>query len=597
VTGPERVPSPVTVIVVPVAAAGAAVVAAAIWSLSQAAWSTQCVVGALILLAAATIAEAFPVPVDGFSGSGVSLAASFLVGTALICDWETAALLGAATRGSIEIAQRRPPERIAFNSATYALAAAAAGGVIHQIDSAGADTMLVVAVAAGSFAFYAVNISLVALVVARASGVGFGDLVIHALRWTSIPFAIMASVSLILDVLWMRSPYMAVSLVGPLVAVALYQRSVHGRLEALRLANTDPVTSLGNHRAFQERMAELTHDAEPEAFSLYLLDIDGFKQLNDRYGHQMGDGVLARVAGQLPACGEAFRLGGDEFAVLVHDPPDQGVQAADRLRRAIAGDTYDVPASVTVSIGIGAFPHDGRDVDAIVSHADTALYRAKHQGKNRVATYADGNVDADVIAFPVPPQVRAVWQLTEIVDAADRGDPTELRPGHPTRVADLSTRVAIRMGLEQETVELIQLAARLHDVGKLIVPGEILSKTGPLTDIEWTILREHVESGTRILEALGAGSVAEWVRHHHERWDGTGYPEGLAGVHIPIASRIIFVADAYDAMTSDRPYRAAMTSEAALAELETCAGTQFDPHAVRALVAEVTGVPSAAAVA
>ena len=184
------VPSPVTSIVVSVGAAGAAVVAAAIWSLSHSSWSTQCVVGALVLLAAATTAEASPVPVDGFSGSGVSLAASFLVGTALICDWETAALLGAAARGSIEIVQRRPLDRIVFNSATYALAAAAAGGVIHQVDSAGADTMLVVAVAAGSFAFYAVNISLVSLVVARASGAGFGDLVIHALRWTSIPFAI-----------------------------------------------------------------------------------------------------------------------------------------------------------------------------------------------------------------------------------------------------------------------------------------------------------------------------------------------------------------------------------------------------------------------
>jgi HD-GYP domain-containing protein (c-di-GMP phosphodiesterase class II) len=157
-------------------------------------------------------------------------------------------------------------------------------------------------------------------------------------------------------------------------------------------------------------------------------------------------------------------------------------------------------------------------------------------------------------------------------------------------VSDLAARVAERMGLDQEQVELTRLAASLHDLGKLAVPEEILRKPGPLTDGERLVLERHPQIGYRMLESLGVNPVAEWVLHHHERWDGTGYPDGLHGPDIPLSARIIFVADAFDAMTNDRIYRRKLTIEAALAELEECSATQFDPTAVAALVAEMKPV-------
>jgi HD-GYP domain-containing protein (c-di-GMP phosphodiesterase class II) len=159
---------------------------------------------------------------------------------------------------------------------------------------------------------------------------------------------------------------------------------------------------------------------------------------------------------------------------------------------------------------------------------------------------------------------------------------------HSERVADLAGRVAQRMGLPHEQVELTQLAASLHDLGKLAVPEEILRKPGPLTDGERLVLERHPQIGYRMLESLGVNPVAEWVLHHHERWDGTGYPDGLHGEDIPLGARIILVADAFDAMTNDRVYQRKLSIAAALAELEDCSGTQFDPGAVAATVNELT---------
>jgi HD-GYP domain-containing protein (c-di-GMP phosphodiesterase class II) len=152
----------------------------------------------------------------------------------------------------------------------------------------------------------------------------------------------------------------------------------------------------------------------------------------------------------------------------------------------------------------------------------------------------------------------------------------------------LSGRLASRLGLSSDVVALVRLAGQVHDIGKLSVPVEILTKTDTLGEQDWRALREHPETGRRMLDSLGVGVVAEWVLHHHERWDGAGYPHGLAGEEIPLPSRIIFVADAFDAMTSRRPYREALAHDVALAELTCCSGSQFDPLVVDALVAELT---------
>jgi diguanylate cyclase (GGDEF)-like protein len=415
---------------------------------------------------------------------------------------------------------------------------------------------------------------------------------------TIIPFALMASAALMLVVLWQRSPVLSASLLGPLIAISLYQRSTHRALRAMRLALTDPLTGLGNHRHFHERLQRELVAAEEASLplSLCLIDVDDFKRINDRYGHPAGDRVLSQVATRLRQGGEAFRLGGDEFAVLLpeHDEPtslDTANSILDRLRSM----KLEHSEQITVSAGVATFPVQGVGRDELIRLADSALYWAKEHGKNRVRVYRPEVVElaelkklasgADRAA-----RFRAAASLAKAVDARD-----VYTGSHSERVADLAVRVAERMGLSQELVELTRLAASLHDLGKLAIPEEILRKPGPLTDPERLVLERHPQIGYRMLESLGVTPVAEWVLHHHERWDGTGYPDGLHGEDIPLGARIIFVADAFDAMTNDRVYRSRLTLEAAFEELEACAGTQFDPDAVAALVLEMS--PLAAGVA
>jgi putative nucleotidyltransferase with HDIG domain len=177
---------------------------------------------------------------------------------------------------------------------------------------------------------------------------------------------------------------------------------------------------------------------------------------------------------------------------------------------------------------------------------------------------------------------RAAGTLAHAVDTRDA-----YTGSHSDRVSELCARIAERLGLSADEVELARLAGSLHDLGKLAIPEEILRKPESLSGAERLVVERHPQIGYRMLESLGVEPVAEWVLHHHERWDGTGYPNRVAGDRIPLGARIIFVADAFDAMTSDRTYREPMAREAAIAEVERCAGTQFDPEVVEAFLAEV----------
>ena len=372
------------------AVCGVATTLAAVVSLSTEQLTGEMMLGALLLLGAAILAEAYPVPVEGVSAGGVSLAASFLVGSALIYDWETATILGFLTRAVIEIAQRRPLSRLAYNSSTYALASATAGWLVYIVGPTDGAGRLLAAVGLASLGFYAVNVTLVGLVVARASGARFDDILVQSVRWTAVPFAIMGSLSVILAVLWESSHYLLGALVGPLVAVALYQRSVQGELEALRLAKTDPLTGLGNHRAFHERLREVIRELDDTPVSLGLIDIDGFKRVNDRLGHHAGDKLLSALARLMPEAGDAYRIGGDEFAIIVAATREE---AADRLRllvTRVAELEVTGIASVTISAGVAGHPLDALGGDALFQAADAALYRAKQLGKNRVNVYDAG---------------------------------------------------------------------------------------------------------------------------------------------------------------------------------------------------------------
>lgn len=359
---------------------------------------------------------------------------------------------------------------------------------------------------------------------------------------------------------------LATALVAPAILLAGSWAASRASRDARRLALTDRLTGLGNDRHFTvELERELTGAVGRwEPLTVCLIDVDDFKGVNDGFGHQAGDRVLAGVAGCLRGDGEAFRIGGDEFALLL---PGCDEARAERIAEAVLARISSTPCDhgrrVTASAGIATFLRHTLDRRDLVRLADSALYRAKSAGKGCVRCHR-----RDVEPAP---------RLHEGLPRAQAG----------SGLGELVARVSSRMGFTSEQVELIRLAASLNDIGKVALPDELLAKPGPLTADERRMLERHPQIGYRILDSLGADPVATWVLHHHERWDGAGYPGRLAGEHIPLGSRILFVADAYEAMTTDQAWRRRLTPGAALAELGRCAGTQFDPRVVEAFRAEL----------
>jgi diguanylate cyclase (GGDEF)-like protein len=581
-------------IIAPVSAIGAAALTGAVWSFADSPPSATAVAGLLFLLAAAVLAEAYPVPIQGIPVGATSLASIFIVGAAVIHGWAASVLVASCAMAIVEAIHRRPPLRSLYNTALYTVAAGAAGGAVVLVTG---ETLLPMLAAAltGSTIFYVVDIGLLTLVLARTEREPLGELVRRCVASTLVPFLIMASVTLILVVLWLRSPYLTAMLVGPLGAVALYQRSVHETLEALRLAKTDALTGLGNARGFNERLDEELEEARDTGrpLAVCLLDVDDFKSVNDLRGHGVGDQVLAELARELRHDGEAFRLGGDEFALVLPDCDEHRAAAIGRaVVERVANATLSPGVQVSMSGGVASYPRHASAAGELVRLADGALYRSKEEGKNRVVISAPGSAEMNELRRLADEtdrtaRLRAAASLAEAVDARDA-----YTGRHSFAVGELAARVALRLGLDPYTVELTRLAGRLHDLGKLGIPTEVLRKSDALTEDERRLLRQHCQIGFRMLDSLGVEPVATWVLHHHERWDGRGYPSGLAGDDIPLAARIIFIADAFDAMTGDRVYRPGMSQGLALEELARNAGTQFDPVLVAAFADEIAGHPA-----
>jgi diguanylate cyclase (GGDEF)-like protein len=359
---------------------------------------------------------------------------------------------------------------------------------------------------------------------------------------------------------------LATALAAPIVWLVVARLSARASREARRLALTDRLTGLGNDRGFADELeAALTRAlGRWEPVTICLVDVDDFKGVNDRFGHQAGDRALAGVAGCLRGDGEAFRIGGDEFALLLPGCDEaRGELIAESVLERIGSTQCGHGEPVTASAGLATFLRHTLDRRELLRFADSALYCAKSAGKHRARSYRR---DLD----PAP-------RLHEGLPRASAA----------SGVGELVARVSSRMGFTPEHVELIRLAASLNDIGMVALPDELLAKVGPLTADERRALERHPQIGYRILESLGADPVATWVLHHHERWDGSGYPARLAGEHIPLGSRILFVADAYEAMTTDQAWRVRLSRDAALAELRRCAGTQFDPRVVEAFLAEL----------
>jgi diguanylate cyclase (GGDEF)-like protein len=576
--------------------AGVATLLAACISYGQSAHSTEDVAALAGLLLGMVVAERFPVPVEGVDAGGVTLGFVFAVAAIVLFGWQAGVIVAAGGPTVTHLIGHRPPLRVAYNGSMFALAALAAGLATQQIHESSVG-LLIARVALCAFLYnWVVNLVLISAVLAVSSGKPFFKLIWDNAKQTTAPFALMTSAALMLVVLWERSPALSMALIGPLLAIALYQRSTFAALKAMRLALTDPLTGLGNHRHFHERLQRELTQAEQESkpLSLCLVDIDDFKQINDRYGHPVGDRVLGQVAARLRQGGESFRLGGDEFAVLLPglDPRD-GVSVARSIVERVGAAQLDQIGSVTVSAGVATYPVQGVGRDELIRLADSALYWAKEDGKNRARTYEPALVELKQLqqlaeGTDRAARYRAAASLAKAVDARDA-----YTGSHSERVSELAARIARRLGLDDPAIELTRLAASLHDLGKLAIPEEILRKPSALNESERLVLQRHPQIGHRMLESLGVEPVADWVLHHHERWDGDGYPNRLRGEEIPLGARIIFVADAYDAMTSERVYRDPLSPRDALEELERCSGTQFDPSIVDAF-AEELGVRSRA---
>jgi diguanylate cyclase (GGDEF)-like protein len=595
----RRLPPRLALLVAPVCGAGLIIALAAAVSFAATPHTFSELAGPLALLIASIVASRYPVPIEGAESGGVTL--SFVFGTSgiVLFGWEAGILIALAAPATMQLIEHRPLERVAYNASVFAIGAAVAAGLVSLVDGSGTP-LLVTQVAVSAAAQYTVNLLLVSGAVAVTARRAFGKLVESSARATIVPFALMASAALMLVVLWQRSPLLSAALVGPLLAISLYQRTAYQALRAMRLALTDPLTGLENHRSFQERVQRELVGAEARntPFTLCMIDIDDFKRVNDLFGHPVGDSVLAEVGARLRQNGEAFRLGGDEFALLL---PAQSAEEALPIAQTVLARiaSLDLPdvGSVTASAGMASFPAQAFGRDELIRLADSALYWAKEHGKNRVHVYRPEVVElAELRRLAHGPdraaRFRAAASLAKAVDARDT-----YTGSHSTRVAELGAWIAAHMGLDVEQVELTRLAGSLHDLGKLAIPEEILRKPGPLTPPERLVLERHPQIAFRMLESLGVDPVADWVLHHHERWDGMGYPDELAGEDIPLGARIIFVADAYDAMTSDRAYRGRLTPHEAVAELERCAGTQFDPEIVEVFARELGYAPATAVAA
>ena len=364
-------------------------------------------------------------------------------------------------------------------------------------------------------------------------------------------------------------------------------RSSQDRL--LALIDTDLLTGLDNHRRFQERLeqeaARCVHSGE--GFSLVLLDLDHFGAYNRQHGHAAGDKALqdtaALIQALLPALASSSRYGGEKFALLLpHCALAEAESVAETVRAAVAL----MDCKLTLSAGCAEFGTHSAAGAGLVLAAELAVSRAKQLGRNQVCRF-DTLPGADISADPYQlhrflkdESLSTIQALAAAVDAKD-----PYTQGHSSRVARYAVALAQSIGLSDAEVDLVHITGTLHDVGKIGVPDSILKKPSFLDDEERRVMETHPALGEVIIrKAPQLAPTLPGVRHHHERWDGKGYPDGLAGEGIPQLARLLAVADTFDAMTSDRPYRKGLSWEVAIGEIGKCAGSQFEPRLAEAFV-------------
>ncbi|MEJ2740153.1 MAG: diguanylate cyclase, partial [Dehalococcoidia bacterium] len=361
--------------------------------------------------------------------------------------------------------------------------------------------------------------------------------------------------------------------------------------KAEQRARVDELTGLFNRRHFDEVLKReiQRHSRYGSVLSLAFIDLDGFKKYNDTRGHLEGDDLLAKTGtllnGQVRAMDIAFRYGGDEFAIIMpHTTADDAYNAADRVRRIVTEEMMSTQVDVTLSLGLACWPHDGLTQDDLVNAADQALYYAKRTGGNRTCTVSQVMPSQSEHVRPSSTAeketLNTIYALAATIEARD-----PYTYGHSRKVRTYAVTLAESLGLSSETVAIISHAALLHDIGKIGILDEILNKSERLDINEMKLIRNHPQLSRNIVGHVPSLTPClPAILHHHEHWDGSGYPDGLKGDSIPIEARILTIADSFDAMTSLRPYRAPLSYKDAIEELKRCSGTQFDPELVEAFL-------------
>jgi len=385
---------------------------------------------------------------------------------------------------------------------------------------------------------------------------------------------------------------MGTLLVGAMVIMVMRTRVELLIARLYDAARTDSLTKLANRRGFREQLDLELERARRHGSPMTVVvgDLDNFKDVNDLRGQRVGDLALQRVAkllgeGKRPTDATA-RVGGEQFALILPDTERlEAFALAERLLLAVREGFAQDPTPLTISFGLSIYPEHGETAASLIHAADQALYAAKESGRDRAVLHspalrAELRTPSDVRDIGGERFVMAVLEMAEAVDLRFSGSAR-----HSETVGRYAEMMAREMGLPEHHVSRIRLAGILHDIGKAGVPNSILHKPGPLSEEEYEIIKRHPELGAQMIEHISLSDVREWVAAHHERPDGLGYPLGLHAGQIPLEARIVAVADAYEAMTSDRPYRDSIGYEAAMAELRHCAGTQFDERVVQAFLA------------
>ena len=374
------------------------------------------------------------------------------------------------------------------------------------------------------------------------------------------------------------------------IAAPVENAQLYAQLE--QRSRIDVLTGLFNRRHFEEQLKDEVsrHSRYGDLFSIFMLDLDNFKTYNDAYGHPAGDILLNQIGkivkSSVRNVDQAFRYGGDEFVVLLPQTASGDAWVvAERVRGQLAGEMEKKAIAVTCSIGLASYPADGVVADELVNVADNALYYAKRTGGNRI--YLSSKIspkppgDAGITGIDTRSDSLSV--IYALISAVEAKDPYTY--GHSKKVNTYAVALAGAIGLSPDEVSKVSTAALLHDIGKIGIPDKVLNKKGKLSGEDWEAIKAHPRLGTNIVGNMPhLVPCVNSILHHHERWDGGGYPEGLKDEEIPIEARILAIADSFEAMTSARPYRPALSLEQVVKELRQGAGLQFDPKLVEIFI-------------